>query len=48
MEGLLIPETRDKLRTYFDDKHRPDAASWDMAVINKIREVSYMTSSQYN
>lgn len=48
MEGLLVPETRDKIRTYFDDEHRPDAASWDMAVINKIKEVSAMASSQYN
>jgi hypothetical protein len=48
MQGLLVPETRDKIRTYFDEEHRPDAASWDMAVINKIREVSNMTPLQYN
>lgn len=47
-EGLLVPQTREKILSCFDSLHRPDAASWDMAVINKIREVSNMTPLQYN
>ncbi len=47
-EGLLVPQTREKVLSCFDPLHRPNVASWDMGVINKIREVSAMTSSQYN
>lgn len=47
LEGLLDPETRDKILSYFDDQHRPDVVSWNQGVINKIREARIMATSQY-
>lgn len=37
LEGLLDPEMRDKILSYFDEQHRPDVASWNLGVMNKIR-----------
>jgi len=47
-EGLLVPQTRQKLLLCFDPIHRPNVASWDMGVINKIKEASLQAASQYN
>ena len=47
-EGLLIPQTRNKLLLCFDPLHRPNAARWEMGVINKIKEASLQAASQYN
>ena len=44
LEGLLDPEMRDKLLSYFDEQHRPEVVSWNQAVVNKIREAQMMTS----
>ena len=38
LEGLLNPEMRDKILSYFDEQHRPDVVSWNQGVMNKIRE----------
>lgn len=48
LEGLFAPDTRDKIRSYFDEQHRPDDASWNQAILNKIREASLWTSTKYN
>ena len=37
MEGLLDPEMRDKLLSYFDEQHRPTIAMWENGVMNKLR-----------
>lgn len=47
LEGLLDPEMSEKIRAYFDEQHRPDAATWNQGVKNKIRESDMMTPSQY-
>lgn len=47
MEGLLDPKMSEKIRTYFDEQHRPDAATWNQGVMNKIREVRMLATSQY-
>lgn len=47
LEGLLDSEMSEKIRSYFDEQHRPDAATWNQGVMNKIRETSIMASSQY-
>jgi len=47
LEGLLDPEMRDKILSYFDDQHRPDVESWNQGVMNKIREARMMATSQY-
>ena len=47
LEGLLDPETSEKIRSYFDEQHRPDAATWNLWVVNKIREANMMATSQY-
>lgn len=47
LEGLLDPETSEKIRSYFDEQHRPDAATWNKGVMNKIRETRMMAPSQY-
>ncbi len=43
-EGLLEPEMRDKILSYFDEQHRPDIESWNLGVINKIKEANDMAS----
>lgn len=47
LEGLLDPEMSEKIRAYFDEQHRPDAATWNQGVMNKIREASMMAPLQY-
>ena len=47
MEGLLDPKTSEKIRAYFDEQHRPDVITWDVGVMNKIREACTWASSQY-
>ena len=47
LEGLLDPEISDKIRSYFDEQHRPDAATWNRGVMNKIREARMLATSQY-
>lgn len=47
MEGLLDPEMRDKILSYFDEQHRPDVVSWNQGVMNKIRGAKMMATSQY-
>ena len=47
LEGLLDPETSEKIRSYFDEQHRPDAATWNQGVMNKIREVRNVAFSQF-
>ena len=44
LEGLLDPEMSEKIRSYFDEQHRPDVVSWNQGVVNKIREAQMMTS----
>lgn len=48
LEGLFDPETRDKIRSYFDEQHRPSVVSWNQAIINKIKEASLWASTKYN
>ena len=38
LEGLLDPEMRDKILSYFNEQYRPDVVSWNQGVMNKIRE----------
>lgn len=47
LEGLLDPEMSEKIRTCFDEQHRPDAATWNRGVMNKIREARMLATSQY-
>ena len=47
LEGLLDPEMSDKIRSYFDEQHRPDATTWNQGVMNKIREAGMMAPLQY-
>ena len=47
MEGLLDPEMRDKILSYFNEQHRPDVESWNVGVMNKIREAKMMEASKY-
>ena len=47
LEGLLEPKMRDKILSYFDEQHRPDVASWNLEVMNKIRGARMMATSQY-
>ena len=44
MEGLLDPEMRDKILSYFNEQHRPDVESWNQGVMNKIKEANMITS----
>ena len=37
MEGLLDPDMRDKILSYFDEQHRPTIAMWENGVMNKLR-----------
>ena len=48
MEGLLEPEMRDKILSYFDEQHSPDVLSWNQGVMNKIREAHAMTSLHHH
>jgi hypothetical protein len=41
LEGLLEPDMRDKILACYDDKHRPDAATWNQDVMNMIQQLSY-------
>jgi hypothetical protein len=45
LEGLFDSETRDKIRSYFDEHHRPDDISWNQTIVNKIREASLWAAS---
>lgn len=47
LEGLLDPGMRDKILSYFDEHHRPDVVSWNLGVMNKIREAKMMEASKY-
>ena len=47
LEGLLDPEMRDKILSYFDEQHRPDVVSWNQGVMNKIRGAKMMEASKY-
>ena len=47
LEGLLEPEMRDKILSYFDDQHRPDVEIWNQGVMNKIRDARVRATSQY-
>lgn len=48
LEGLLDPEMSEKIRAYFDEQHSPDAATWNQAVMYKIREARMMVPSHYS
>lgn len=37
MEGLLDPDMRDKIISYFDEQHRPTIVMWENGVMNKLR-----------
>lgn len=39
LEGLLEPDMRDKILAYFDDEHRPDIATWNQDVMNKLYQL---------
>lgn len=47
LEGLLDPEMRDKILSYFDEQHRPDVVSWNQGVMNQIRGAKMMEASKY-
>lgn len=47
LEGLLDPEMRDKVLSYFDEQHRPNVVSWNQGVTNKIRGAKMMEASKY-
>lgn len=36
-EGLLDPDMRDKILSYFDEQHRPTKVMWKNGVMNKLR-----------
>ena len=36
LEGLLEPGIRDKILACYDDKHRPDIATWNQDVMSKL------------
>ena len=36
LEGLLEPDMRDKILACYDDEHRPDTATWNKGVMNKL------------
>lgn len=39
LEGLLEPGIRDKILACYDDKHRPDIATWNQDVMNKLYQL---------
>lgn len=39
LEGLLEPDMRDKILACYDDKHRPDIATWNQDVMNKLYQL---------
>ena len=39
LEGLLEPDMRDKILACYDDEHRPDIASWNQDVMNKLNQL---------
>ena len=39
LEGLLEPDMRDKILACFDDEHRPDIATWNQDVMNKLYQL---------
>ena len=39
LEGLLEPDMRDKILACYDDKHRPDIATWNQDIMNKIYQL---------
>lgn len=39
LEGLLEPEMRDKILACYDEEHRPDIASWNQNVMNKLNQL---------
>ena len=39
LEGLLEPDMRDKILACYDDKHRPDIATWKQDIMNKLYQL---------
>jgi len=39
LEGLLEPGMRDKILACYDEKHRPDIATWNQDVMNKLYQL---------
>lgn len=39
LEGLLEPDMRDKILACYDDKHRPDIATWNQDIMNKLYQL---------
>lgn len=39
LEGLLEPDMRDKIIACYDEKHRPDVATWNQDVMNKLYQL---------
>ena len=44
LEGLLEPDMRDKILACYDEKHRPDIATWNQGVTNMIQQLSHTGS----
>lgn len=41
MEGLLLPDMRDKILACFDDKHRPEIPTWEASVAQCLKNYYY-------
>ena len=39
LEGLLEPDMRDKILACYDEAHRPDIATWNQGVMNKLYQL---------
>lgn len=39
LEGLLEPDMRDKILACYDEEHRPDIATWNQDVMNKLYQL---------
>ena len=44
LEGLLESDMRDKILACYDEKHRPDIATWNQGVTNMIQQLSHTGS----
>jgi hypothetical protein len=44
LEELLEPDMRDKILACYDEAHRPDVATWNNGVMNKMQQLSYTGS----
>ena len=44
LEELLEPDMRDKTLACYDEAHRPDVATWNNGVMNKMQQLSYTGS----